>query len=120
MKYVITAAVLITISYMLIDIIISYCKNPIRTYTKKFNKIKKKAENGDIEAMYKIGIGYLYHPFQIENENAIIWLKKAALAGHIDAIKTLVDCYKYGKRVPSDENEAIKWDKKLRHRKKYE
>jgi len=47
-------------------------------------------------------------------DEAMIWFRKAAENGNIDAQRKIGDCYFYGQGVPKDEAEAEKWYRKSR------
>ena len=82
--------------------------------TKKQLGIFQKANNGDMEAQFKLG-QYYYDRALVEKkyyERAVLWYKKSADQGYSLAQACLGDCYCKGKGVEQDYKEAIAWYKK--------
>lgn len=57
----------------------------------EFNALLKKAESGDVGAIYNVSLCYQYGYLDVEpdNEQAIFWAKKAAALGNSDAMTDL-------------------------------
>ena len=80
---------------------------------------KEKAEQGDMEAQWKLG-HWLYCSVKRQHEDpknealveAAIWLRAAAEQGHPSAQSFLGQCYWLGHGVEMDCAEAIKWYRK--------
>jgi len=74
------------------------------------------ADNNDTSAQYKVGEWFYTHGSvgvsDCYRKIAVIWYKKAALKGHIEAQFKLALCYEEGSGVYCDKDEAIKWYKK--------
>ncbi len=74
------------------------------------NKIKvltKKAESGDADTQYQLGLEYMRDADQTAELNARTWLEKAAQQGHIEAQYWLG--MSYGWHNPNNIKEAIHW-----------
>ncbi len=74
------------------------------------NKIKdltQKAESGDADTEYKLGMEYMHDADQNAELNARTWLEKAAKQGHIEAQYWLG--MSYGWHNPNNIKEAIHW-----------
>lgn len=86
---------------------------------KQFFSYKSQAEQGDSEAMYKLGYCYNYGKGVDKNhEEAAKWYKMAAENGNVRGMERIEYCYRKGHGVPADENEANKWKEKLEEIKK--
>jgi TPR repeat protein len=66
----------------------------------------QKANNGDMEAAYKLGFMYAFLFGHQDPEKAVQWLSKAADGGHIKAEAHLAQFYREGKGVAKDEGKA--------------
>ena len=77
---------------------------------KKFEIIKKAAEQGDAEAQYSLGVCY-YYGYGVEQDDAepADWFRKAAEQGYAEAQNNLGVCYYYGYGVEQDYKKAVKW-----------
>ena len=80
---------------------------------KKFEVYKVKAEKGDANAQYNLGVFY-YYGVGTEKKwvEAVKWYRKAAQAGSALAQFNLGCCCLYGNGVEKDEVEAVKWIRK--------
>jgi TPR repeat protein len=79
---------------------------------RKFKILLKKAEQGDAEAQYKVGICYeTKNDYGVkENEKeSFKWFLKAANQGHLDAQYEIGGFYSYGYGVAKNETECFKW-----------
>lgn len=79
------------------------------TSPKFYEEAEKRAEAGDSESQYSMGMGcYKGHLFCPDGDfvEAARWLRKAAKQGHVLAQMALGICYRDGEGVPKDEVEA--------------
>jgi TPR repeat protein len=81
--------------------------------------LRKKAEQGDADAQYKLGTLCAQAANIIGKDNsekynagAVEWYRKAAEQGHANAQYKLGVCYAFGQGVAKDETEAVKWYRK--------
>ena len=82
-------------------------------WDKDIGDCKKKAEQGDADVQYNLGI--MYHKGQSapqDYQEAIKWYTKSAKQGHAEAQNALGLVYAHGKSVPQDYSEAVKWYRK--------
>jgi TPR repeat protein len=80
---------------------------------KTINQIRAKAENGDAEAQFKLGVKYFRGEDVPQDMNeAIKWFRMAADQGIPEAQFKLGSCYYDGDGVAKDEAEAVKWYRK--------
>ncbi len=83
-----------------------------------FNKLLRKAQNGDAFAQYRLG-GYFYSGYGVAEDKgeAVKWYRKAA-EHKKDGYATLLaqlelgNCYYNGEGVNEDKKEAVKWYRK--------
>lgn len=75
-----------------------------------FEKVRVMAESGDVQAQYIIGYAYYTGQQVEENENqALLWWKKAANSGHYDADAYIGYFYENGiAGLPKHEGEAVR------------
>jgi uncharacterized protein len=79
----------------------------------RFEETKAKAEKGDIEAQYALGVYYHLGEGVARNETeAAKWYRKAAEQGDATSQLFLGQCYDFGNGVTKDEAEAVKWYRK--------
>ena len=72
--------------------------------------IKEKAEQGDPEAQYDLGVMYYYGKRVSKNlRQAVYWTTKAAEQGYPDAQYNLGILYLEGDGVPQDSEQALYW-----------
>lgn len=72
-------------------------------------ELLERAERGDVEAMFRLGIRYDQENGERDIVEAVKWYKKAAELGHRDAQHLLGVLYVTGDGVPLDFAEAEKW-----------
>ncbi len=78
-----------------------------------FEKIKIKAEQGDAQAQFRLGICYeLGRGVPKDEAEAVKWCRKAADQGHAPAQCSLGWHYNFGRGLPQDYAEAVKWVRK--------
>ena len=71
--------------------------------------LKQKADQGDAEAQYQIGLLYLEGEAVKKNEKlAAEFLQKATDQGHLDAQRKLAWCYLYGRGVKQNLSHSLK------------
>lgn len=78
-----------------------------RDVKKAFSLYKSSSEKGFAKAQYRLG----YLMMKSDLCAAIVWLKKAAGQGNVDAMNFLGSCYEHRKEL-LNYNEAVKWYKK--------
>ena len=75
--------------------------------------LRKKAEAGDADAQYFLGLAYAAgRSVPEDNAKAVKWYRKAAEQGNASAQCTLGLMYDIGEDVPEDDAEAVKWYRK--------
>ena len=84
-----------------------------QTEADQFNTIKAKAEKGDAEAQYDLGVYYGNGQGVAKDEiEAVNWYRKAAEQNYVEAQYNLGFCYYNGQGVAQDYAEAAKWYRK--------
>jgi TPR repeat protein len=84
-----------------------------QTEADQFNAIKAKAEKGDAEAQYDLGVYYGNGQGVAKDEiEAVNWYRKAAEQNYVEAQYNLGFCYYNGQGVAQDYAEAAKWYRK--------
>lgn len=73
-------------------------------------RIRRNAENGELQAMYSLGCGYL-NGWDVKKDEAeaVKWLRLAAEHGHAFAMYDLGKCYRKGTGVEQNDAEAVRW-----------
>lgn len=74
--------------------------------------LKTKAEQGDAEAQYLLGVLYRHGGSDEQRVQAVTWYRKAAEQGLPKAQDELAFIYFHGCGVPEDFAEAVKWELK--------
>jgi len=81
--------------------------------------LRKKAEQGDADAQYKLGILCARAAKKLGKDNsekyeagAVVWYRKAAEQGYAKAQYVLGHCHYIGKGVVKNIAEAVKWYRK--------
>ena len=78
-----------------------------------FEETKGRAENGDVEAQYDLGVCYLEgNGVAKDSIEAVKWFRRAAEQGYAKAQRSLGLCYITENGVTKDEDEAVKWFRK--------
>jgi S1-C subfamily serine protease len=86
---------------------------PAETKQKLVEEIKAKAETGDVEAEFQLGVCYeLGKGVNKDDGEAVKWFRKAAEQNHVPAQYFLGLCYYEGEGVVKDRVEAVKWYRK--------
>ena len=89
-----------------------YYENDENNITQEeFEKLKQKAENGDVDAQWELTNYYWDDGDQKMLQEAIKWLKLAANNGHSEAQYILACLYSNGEVIKKDQKEAFKWFK---------
>jgi hypothetical protein len=78
---------------------------------REIDRLKKKASQGDVSAMYGIGEIYSEGSDEVEEDftEAARWYRRAAEKGHANAQYKFGDALYYGRGVEEDERESAKW-----------
>ena len=78
------------------------------------SELKGRAEKGDVDAQYNLGVGYYYGGKGVSQDysEAATWFRKAADTGYPPAQCFLGLCCFKGNGVPKDNSEAFKWYRK--------
>ena len=75
-----------------------------------FNKVEKKAGQGDVEAQFRLGVLYdLGDGVEQNHTEAVKWYRLAAKQGHAKAQSNLGISYREGEGVEQNHTEAVKW-----------
>lgn len=101
------------------ELLSSKSKESENNLLKEVNRFKPDAVNGNVDAMFKLGLAYsnLYKVVNEDNlaieyrKEAINWLKSAVDQGHTNAIYELAAIYNVTEGTIGDTREAIKWYK---------
>ena len=85
--------------------------NPPTTQSpEEFSAVKAKAEAGDAQAQYVLGMAYRDGNGVLENDElAVRWYRKAAEQGNASAQNALGVVYGLGRGVEKDPAEAVRW-----------
>ena len=84
----------------------------------EFEELLEKAENGDAESQYQVGLSYYTGDgVEEDEEEAVYWYEEAAENGHVEAMYELGQCYSLGIGVEEDEEEAVSWYRKAARKK---
>ena len=81
--------------------------DPNLAHKNNIKELTKKAESGDADTQYQLGMEYMHDADQAAELNARAWLEKAAKQGHIEAQYWLG--MSYGWHNPNNIKEAIHW-----------
>ena len=75
-----------------------------------FETTKARAEAGDAQAQFALGVMYATGDGVAQNEQeALNWVRLAAEQGHAEAQYELGGAYEYGDVVTQNDQEAVKW-----------
>jgi len=93
---------------------------PVLGFAESFEEVKAKAEAGDAEEQYIIGISSLFIGRTFKDNDAMSksfakafkWLSKAGEQGHAGAQLNIGEMYTLGQGVSMNYTEAFKWYKK--------
>ncbi|PKQ60178.1 hypothetical protein BZG02_20430, partial [Labilibaculum filiforme] len=79
----------------------------------KLESLKKKAEQGYMDAQYVLALSYALGEGTLKDEKqAFYWCQKSAEQGHVDAQYMLAQSYVLGKGTLKDEKQAFYWCQK--------
>jgi len=87
----------------------------LQLYQESADALKARAEDGDTQAEYELGIRYESGAWDVQQDNvkALKWITKAAEAGNPVAMDTLAHIYRHGDLgIPVDIKKAEAWEKK--------
>ncbi|WP_026852279.1 tetratricopeptide repeat protein [Geothrix fermentans] len=75
------------------------------------DRLREAAEGGDPEACYRLGLAYRQGSARLPKDDlsAALWFRRAAEAGHREAMRALADAYLGGHGVLRDPREAARW-----------
>ena len=80
---------------------------------KAFEGAKAKAEKGDAQAQFWLGVSYAEGKGVAKDQvQAVSWWRKAAVQGYDNAQMSLGVCYANGTGVAKDQVQAVKWTRK--------
>ena len=86
-------------------------------HAQDFDEVKRKAQKGDVEAQYDLGVMYAEGQGVAQNYGeAMKWVKKAAKKGNAEAQYKLGWMYAAGKGVSRNPGKAEKWYRKAADR----
>jgi len=113
----------IIISVVLLATLLSCAQqsSDIRQYKPNEDELLKKAESGDVESQFQLGVLYdrTYGPGR-DVTKIFSWYEKAAKQGHPEAQYNLGKCYLNGVGVNKSESEALKWLQKAHEKGHYD
>lgn len=84
-------------------------------YQQSSEVLQNKAEQGDPQAEYELGLRYESGAWDVnkDNKKALLWITKSANDGNPVAMKTLADIYQHGDLgLAIDSKKAAEWQKK--------
>jgi TPR repeat protein len=87
----------------------------LKLYQESADALKTRAEDGDAQAEYELGIRYESGAWDVTQDNAkaLQWITKSAEAGNTVAMGTLAHIYRHGDLgMPVDIQKAEAWEKK--------
>jgi hypothetical protein len=75
------------------------------------DRLREAAEAGDRHACYRLGLAHWEgrRPYPKDSGTAVLWFRKAAEAGHSEAMAVLAEAYLGGHGVVRDPREAARW-----------
>jgi len=87
----------------------------LKVYEESAEELKKRAQNGDAQAQYELGIRYESGAWDVRKDDAaaLKWITKAASNGNRIAMSSLADIYQHGDLgVKVDLLKAQQWEQK--------
>ncbi len=97
----------------LLAIISGMLDSTTKTYQQSAEVLIDKAEKGDPQAEYELGLRYESGAWDVnkDNKKALHWITLAANAGNRLAMKTLANIYQHGDLgLPADPDKAAQWE----------
>ncbi|HXW60352.1 MAG TPA: protein kinase, partial [Myxococcota bacterium] len=83
------------------------CSEQVKTH---WSWLESRAKSGNIENQYYLGFCYKFGIAVMKNEEeAVVWYRRAADQSYSNAQTNLALCYKTGQGVAKDEKEAVVW-----------
>ena len=78
------------------------------------NRLHREAEDGDAEAMYKLGDCYYFGKggADVDRKEAVVWFKKGARLENVDCMRDLGFCYYNGDGIGQDRRQAFYWTRR--------
>ena len=101
--------------FLMLGVAAAQQTNSVSSVTKSgtIAEFKAKAENGDAEAQYELGLGYMMGQGVSKNpKEAVKWFRKSAEQGCAAGQSALGTAFDHGDGVPQDHVEAVKWFRK--------
>ena len=100
-------------SILLILLCVAFVPSLALGQTDRIDALKEKAEKGDVESQFILGIIYeIGEDVPEDDAEAVKWYRKAAGQGDAMAQSNLGRMYEVGEGVPEDKIEAVKWYRK--------
>jgi len=99
----------------LLAVINGMVKTTTKVYQQSAEVLVDKAEKGDPQAEYELGLRYESGAWDVnqDNKKALLWITKAADAGNHLAMKTLANIYQHGDLgLKADPDKAAEWEKR--------
>jgi hypothetical protein len=84
--------------------------------TRRRDRLREAAEAGDPEACYRLGLAFLRGDAHRPKDDlsAVLWFRRAAEAGHREAMRALAEAYRGGHGVIRDPRAAARWEEAAR------
>ena len=84
----------------------------------RLEKLMQSARDGDVDAQMQLGRAYLYGSDDLpkDGDQALVWYRKAAEQGNVEAWRLLAQMYHEGDGIPRDTKQAVYWYAKLAER----
>ena len=87
------------------------------SFGQTFDEIKKKAEQGDVDAQFELALKYYNgEDTATDKKQALYWYKKSAEQGDSKAQYNLALMYDNGEGTATDKKQAFYWYKKVRNK----
>lgn len=101
---------------MAMALVVLFCSLPLSGEASplsgaSYTELSRKAAAGDREAMVELGMRYDYGQKGAPRDlgKAILWYRKAAVAGDPSAMMLLSQRYEIGRGVPLDDRKSLRW-----------
>ena len=80
--------------------------------TRRRDRLREAAEAGDVEACYRLGLAFRKDDAHRPKDDlsAALWFRRAAEAGHREAMLALAEAYRGGHGVVRDPRAATRWE----------
>jgi len=85
----------------------------VKVSTDDFSIVLKKAEGGDADAQFAVGVVYRGgRAFDADPKESFRWLLKSAEGGNVEAMRLAAVCYSNGDGTKRDDTKAFEWLKR--------